>query len=158
RARAREAARPRRVAARGRRSGRARRRRPLRDGEGRGRADLAALPALRARRDDGARCPRRYGRRIPVAGGRCPHLARGPGGRGDRRRGVGGPRMVTGGRVLVVDDAPTVAEVVVLSLERAGFEVEAVRDGAAALDLVRRELPSLVVLDLMLPGMDGLEV
>jgi DNA-binding response OmpR family regulator len=66
--------------------------------------------------------------------------------------------MVTVERVLVVDDDPTVAEVVVLYLERAGFQVEAVRDGAAALDLVRRELPALVVLDLMLPGMDGLEV
>jgi two-component system response regulator ResD len=61
-------------------------------------------------------------------------------------------------RVLVVDDDPTVAEVVVLYLERAGFEVEAVRDGPAAIARVAEERPALVVLDLMLPGMDGLEV
>lgn len=61
-------------------------------------------------------------------------------------------------RVLVVDDDPTVAEVVVLYLERAGFVVESVRDGAEALARVAAAPPALVVLDLMLPGMDGLEV
>ena len=66
--------------------------------------------------------------------------------------------MVMAERVLVVDDDPTVAEVVVLYLERAGYVVDCVRDGAAAIALVEAEPPSLVVLDLMLPGMDGLEV
>ena len=66
--------------------------------------------------------------------------------------------MVMSERVLVVDDDPTVAEVVVLYLERAGYTVEAVRDGPEALARVAAEPPALVVLDLMLPGMDGLEV
>ncbi|WP_405984241.1 response regulator transcription factor [Streptomyces sp. NBC_00872] len=62
------------------------------------------------------------------------------------------------GRVLVVDDDPTVAEVVSGYLERAGFAVEHAADGWAALDSVARRRPDLVVLDLMLPGPDGLEV
>jgi DNA-binding response OmpR family regulator len=61
-------------------------------------------------------------------------------------------------RVLVVDDDPTVAEVVVRYLVREGFAAESVGDGRSALDSFRRELPDLVVLDLMLPGVDGLEV
>lgn len=61
-------------------------------------------------------------------------------------------------RVLVVEDDATVAEVVVRYLEREGFEVEAVGDGRAALDRARTALPDAVVLDLMLPGLDGLEV
>jgi DNA-binding response OmpR family regulator len=61
-------------------------------------------------------------------------------------------------RILVVDDDPTVAEILVKYLERDGFEVDAVRDGTAALEHARAALPGLVVLDLMLPGIDGLEV
>lgn len=61
-------------------------------------------------------------------------------------------------RILVVDDDRMVAEVVTRYLEREGFEVTALGDGAAALDVAARDLPDLVVLDLMLPGMDGLEV
>jgi DNA-binding response OmpR family regulator len=60
--------------------------------------------------------------------------------------------------VLVVDDDPTVAEVVVRYLVREGFAAESVGDGRSALDRFRREPPDLVVLDLMLPGVDGLEV
>ncbi|MFG2875664.1 response regulator transcription factor [Streptomyces sp. NPDC048337] len=62
------------------------------------------------------------------------------------------------GRVLVVDDDPTVSEVVTGYLERAGFTVDRAADGPAALDAAARHRPDLVVLDLMLPGMDGLEV
>lgn len=62
------------------------------------------------------------------------------------------------GRVLVVDDDPTVAEVVTGYLERAGFAVEHAADGLAALACAERSWPDLVVLDLMLPGLDGLEV
>jgi two-component system, OmpR family, response regulator ResD len=62
------------------------------------------------------------------------------------------------GRVLVVDDDVTVAEVVVGYLTRAGYEVEHAADGDAALRLATPTLPDLVVLDLMLPGIDGLEV
>lgn len=61
-------------------------------------------------------------------------------------------------RVLVVEDDPTVAEVVARYLEREGFSVEAVGDGPAALDRAAAAPPDLVVLDLMLPGLDGLEV
>lgn len=63
-----------------------------------------------------------------------------------------------GGRVLVVDDDPTVSEVVAGYLERAGFTVDRAADGPAALEAAARRRPDLVVLDLMLPGMDGLEV
>ncbi|WP_432168044.1 response regulator transcription factor [Streptomyces sp. bgisy031] len=62
------------------------------------------------------------------------------------------------GRVLVVDDDPTVAEVVAGYLGRAGYDVDRAADGPAALDRADAHGPDLVVLDLMLPGMDGLEV
>jgi len=58
-------------------------------------------------------------------------------------------------RVLVVEDDPTVAEVVVSYLRHAGFEVAATADGRAALDKIGDWRPDLVVLDLMLPGLDG---
>lgn len=61
-------------------------------------------------------------------------------------------------RVLVVDDDPTIAEVVSLYLAREGYAVETVRDGRTAVDRALAEPPDLVVLDLMLPGIDGLEV
>jgi CheY-like chemotaxis protein len=63
-----------------------------------------------------------------------------------------------GQRILVVDDDPTVSDVVCRYLRLAGFEVGMVADGAAALAVVERDAPDLVVLDLMLPGIDGLEV
>jgi DNA-binding response OmpR family regulator len=66
--------------------------------------------------------------------------------------------VVSAARVLVVDDDPTVAEVVSRYLEHAGFLVETVADGAVALDRATADPPDLVVLDLMLPGLDGLEV
>jgi DNA-binding response OmpR family regulator len=65
---------------------------------------------------------------------------------------------VTSNRVLVVEDDLTVAEVVSTYLKRDGFEVEHVTDGQDALDAAARNWPDLVVLDLMLPGIDGLEV
>jgi two-component system, OmpR family, response regulator ResD len=61
-------------------------------------------------------------------------------------------------RVLVVDDDPIVAEVVVDYLRHAGMEPRHVTDGPAALSLAEEWRPDLVVLDLMLPGIDGLEV
>jgi DNA-binding response OmpR family regulator len=61
-------------------------------------------------------------------------------------------------RVLVVDDDPTVSEVVARYLERDGYRVDTVGDGRAALDHALAAPPDLVVLDLMLPGVDGLEV
>ncbi|MBC9719491.1 response regulator transcription factor [Streptomyces sp. TRM66268-LWL] len=61
-------------------------------------------------------------------------------------------------RVLVVDDDVTVAEVVAGYLDRAGFQVDRAGDGPAALARAASHRPDLVVLDLMLPGMNGLEV
>jgi len=61
-------------------------------------------------------------------------------------------------QVLVVDDDETVASVVVSYLERAGHETRRVGDGQAALDAVASNPPDLMVLDLMLPEVDGLEV
>ena len=61
-------------------------------------------------------------------------------------------------RVLVVEDDPTVAEVVTRYLEREGFAVESVGDGNEALASADAQVPDLVVLDIMLPGLDGLEV
>ncbi|WNI30736.1 response regulator transcription factor [Streptomyces sp. ITFR-6] len=62
------------------------------------------------------------------------------------------------GHVLVVDDDPTVSEVVAGYLTGAGYEVARAADGPAALECFARRRPDLVVLDLMLPGMDGFEV
>ena len=59
---------------------------------------------------------------------------------------------------LVVDDDPTVGTVVEAYLQRAGFEVQRAADGATALAVAARSLPDVVVLDLMLPGIGGLEV
>ncbi len=61
-------------------------------------------------------------------------------------------------RVLVVDDDPTVSEVVAGYLDRAGYTVDRAGDGPTALARASAHWPDLVVLDLMLPGMDGLEV
>jgi DNA-binding response OmpR family regulator len=60
--------------------------------------------------------------------------------------------------ILVVDDEPNIREVVELYLRRDGFEVEVVGDGAAALAAVERKIPDLIVLDLMLPVVGGLQV
>jgi two-component system response regulator ResD len=62
------------------------------------------------------------------------------------------------GSVLVVDDEPTIGEVVSRYLERAGYATRVALDGPGALAAVASERPDLVVLDLMLPGVDGLEV
>jgi DNA-binding response OmpR family regulator len=61
-------------------------------------------------------------------------------------------------RVLIVDDDRTVADVVRRYLEREGFAVQAVHDGRRALEAAALDRPDLVVLDLMLPGIDGIEV
>ncbi len=61
-------------------------------------------------------------------------------------------------RILVVDDDPTVSEVVARYLRRAGLEVTVVSDGLRAVEVALATAPDLVVLDLMLPGLDGLTV
>ena len=60
--------------------------------------------------------------------------------------------------ILVVDDEARIVKLVRDYLERAGFHVLAARDGEMALSLARREQPDLIILDLMLPGVDGLDV
>lgn len=67
-------------------------------------------------------------------------------------RGQGSPD------VLVVDDEPQVREVVATYLERAGFSVRSAADGHEALAEIARKRPDALVLDLMLPGVSGLEV
>jgi DNA-binding response OmpR family regulator len=60
--------------------------------------------------------------------------------------------------VLVVEDEPAIADAVVRRLRSEGFDARAVGDGRRAVELCRDTKPDLVVLDLMLPGLDGLEV
>ncbi len=66
--------------------------------------------------------------------------------------------LVSAERILVVEDDPSVAEVVGRYLEREGFTVERASDGRQALGLAAAVMPDLVVLDLSLPGVGGLEV
>lgn len=61
-------------------------------------------------------------------------------------------------RILVVDDEPPIVELVTGYLEREGWSVSSAGDGLAALDAVRDLRPDVVVLDVMLPGIDGIEV
>jgi two-component system, OmpR family, alkaline phosphatase synthesis response regulator PhoP len=60
--------------------------------------------------------------------------------------------------ILVVDDEPRIVKLARDYLEAAGFRVSSASDGPTALAVARRERPDLIVLDLMLPGMDGLDV
>jgi len=61
-------------------------------------------------------------------------------------------------KVLVVDDEQDILDLVRYHFEREGYQVVGCRDGKSALDLVGREKPDLVVLDLLMPGVDGFEV
>lgn len=60
--------------------------------------------------------------------------------------------------VLVVDDEPPIVDLLSYNLRRSGYQVAAARDGEEALAVARRERPDLIILDLMLPRLDGLEV
>ena len=60
--------------------------------------------------------------------------------------------------ILLVDDEPSIIELSKLYLEREGFRIRSVNDGKSALDAIQRFQPALVVLDVMLPQMDGFEV
>jgi DNA-binding response OmpR family regulator len=61
-------------------------------------------------------------------------------------------------RILVVDDEPAIVDVLTYNLEKAHYQVSVARTGIEALEIAERERPNLVILDLMLPGLDGLEV
>jgi DNA-binding response OmpR family regulator len=61
-------------------------------------------------------------------------------------------------RVLVVDDEPAIREAVAYALRSEGYDVESLDDGEAVLEAVREHEPDVLVLDLMLPGLSGIEV
>jgi two-component system phosphate regulon response regulator PhoB len=68
------------------------------------------------------------------------------------------PAELNGKRVLVVDDEPDIVALVAYHLAKAGFRVSTASNGDDAVDEARKEHPSLIVLDLMLPGISGFEV
>ena len=65
---------------------------------------------------------------------------------------------MTEGRIFVVEDDADIAELVAHHLRREGFEIEVFHSGSDVMELVRQQPPDLVVLDLMLPGLSGLEI
>ncbi|MET9441069.1 SpoIIE family protein phosphatase [Streptomyces sp. NPDC006610] len=78
--------------------------------------------------------------------------------RTDVHAAVSGPGPAAGTRVLVADDNADMREYLARLLTSSGYEVTAVTDGVAALRSIRRETPDLVVSDVMMPGLDGLEL
>lgn len=62
------------------------------------------------------------------------------------------------GKILIVDDDPDTLKLIGLMLKRQGYEVATVNSGRAALDHVRQQIPELIILDVMMPEMDGYEV
>jgi len=61
-------------------------------------------------------------------------------------------------RILIVDDEPLITDSLTYSFQREGFEVKAIGDGEIALDTIDEFQPDVVVLDIMLPGMNGMEI
>ena len=61
-------------------------------------------------------------------------------------------------KIVVIEDEPDIVEVMCYNLQREGYQVSSATRGDEGLELVRNQSPSLVILDLMLPGMDGLSV
>ena len=66
--------------------------------------------------------------------------------------------MVSGMDILIVEDEPEIARLIQLALEKEGFFSRISRDGISAMDAFLEQQPDLIILDLMLPGLDGLEV
>lgn len=66
--------------------------------------------------------------------------------------------MIMAEKILIVEDDPTLQETLAYNLKRQGYEVDTAEDGKTALDLAAKSNPDLVVLDIMLPVLDGLEV
>ena len=65
---------------------------------------------------------------------------------------------MTSSKILVVDDETYIVELVKFNLEKEGYRVIVAHDGISALEMVKSDLPDLILLDIMLPRMDGLEV
>jgi len=65
---------------------------------------------------------------------------------------------MSNGKILIVEDEPSLIETLDYSLRKQGYEVITTGDGRKALDTARRQTPDLIVLDIMLPGLDGFEV
>lgn len=61
-------------------------------------------------------------------------------------------------KIFIVEDEADIRELLEYSLEREGYEVESAPEGVSALARIRRKVPDLILLDLMLPGLDGLEI
>ena len=61
-------------------------------------------------------------------------------------------------KILVVDDEISLQETVAYNLKKQGYEVQTTGDGTEALDLAREMNPDLIILDVMLPGLDGFEI
>jgi two-component system phosphate regulon response regulator PhoB len=74
------------------------------------------------------------------------------------QNGAGSGAGTGGERILVVDDEPDIVALVVYHLAKAGFRISTASNGADALRLAQQDRPALIVLDLMLPGMSGLDV
>ncbi|MEM7355415.1 MAG: response regulator [Acidobacteriota bacterium] len=68
------------------------------------------------------------------------------------------PATMPKARITIVEDEPAIAEILQYNLEQEGFEVSLLREGDLALPAIRRDVPDLILLDLMLPGLDGLEL
>ena len=66
--------------------------------------------------------------------------------------------MMARERILVIEDEPDIADLLQYNLEKDGFQVAVAHRGDSGLEAVRRESPDLILLDLMLPGLDGLEL
>ena len=66
--------------------------------------------------------------------------------------------MPTPTKIIVMEDDVAMAEIVTHKLESAGFDVRHAPDGQQGVDLIKKEIPNLVILDLMMPEMDGFQV
>src|ERR1035441_7863117 len=92
-----------------------------------------------------------------TAGAQRAHNSSGAGG-GNLRRGGQLSTTPRRQRILVVDDEPSIVDSVATSLRYEGFEVEQATNGRLALEAAQERTPDLIVLDVMLPDLDGLEV
>ena len=62
------------------------------------------------------------------------------------------------GKILLADDEPDILEIVSYNLSAEGYEVICAKNGIEAIDLAKKNLPSMIILDVMMPGKNGIEV